>query len=83
MRGTSGRFTPVFDGLCPRMTVSTLSENALIDLLASSTVQVPKFAVVPCTAAVFSSGVPLDKLNSAVVPSASEARDSWCFPLVM
>ena len=41
-----------------------------------------KVAVVPCTAAVFSSGVPLDKLNSAVVPSASEARDSWCFPLV-
>src|ERR1044071_2695088 len=36
--------------------------RTVIVLLASSTVQVPKLAVVPCTAAVFSSGVPLRRL---------------------
>ena len=36
--------------------------RTVIVLLASSIVQVPKFAVVPCTAAVFSSGVPLRRL---------------------
>ena len=38
--------------------------RTVIVLLVSSIVHVPKFAVVPCTAAVFSSGVPLRRLLS-------------------